>query len=169
MNEQIYTIDNVESFELRDIFECGQCFRWNLDKQDNSYTGIVGKNVLNIKKEQNKIIVKGYCTDNIKDICNNYFDLTTNYEKIKINKKNIDKLILNNKINFKKINIIFNKINKYSINKKIIKNIFKQFNIIGEINLNNYCNYLINKKNNYKNENKKLIKQYLKIIKQINK
>ncbi len=90
MNEQIYTIDNVESFELRDIFECGQCFRWNLDKQDNSYTGIVGKNVLNIKKEQNKIIVKGYCTDNIKDICNNYFDLATNYEKIKHQLSSID-------------------------------------------------------------------------------
>ena len=95
--------------------------------------------------------------------------LETNYEKIKINKKIMDKLILNNKINLKKINIIFNKINKYSINKKIIKNIFKQFNIIGEINLNNYCNYLINKNNNYKNENKKLIKQYLKIINQIDK
>ena len=95
------------------------------------------------------------------------FIFETDYEKIKLNKKNIDKLILNEKINLNKINIIFNKINKYSINKKIAKIIFKEFNIIGYIKLNNYCNYLINKNNNYKKENKKLIKQYLKIINKI--
>ena len=97
------------------------------------------------------------------------FIFEINYEKIKLNKEKLDELILNNKINSKKINIIFNKINKYSINKNIAKNIFKEFNIIGKINLNNYCNYLINKNNNYKKENKKLIKQYLKIINKIEK
>ena len=97
------------------------------------------------------------------------FIFEISYEKIKNNKKIIDEIILNNKINSKKINIIFNKINKYSINKNIAKNIFKEFNIIGKINLNNYCDYLINKNNNYKKENKKLIKQYLKIINKIDK
>ena len=29
MKEQKYKLKNVKSFELRDIFECGQCFRWN--------------------------------------------------------------------------------------------------------------------------------------------
>ena len=89
--------------------------------------------------------------------------------------KNIDILILyeklygvENKINLKKINIIFNKKNKYSINKKIAKNIFKEFKIIGNIKLNNYCDFLLNEKNNYKIENKKLKKIYLKIIKKLN-
>ena len=88
-------------------------------------------------------------------------------EKIKSNKKKIDKLIVENKINSKQINIIFNKINRYSINIKIAKYIFKEFNLIGKIKLNNYCNYLINKENNYKKENNKLIKQYLKIVKKL--
>ena len=88
-------------------------------------------------------------------------------EKIKINKKMINKLILENKINLKKINIIFNKINKYSINKKIAKNIFKNIKILGYIKINYYCDFLLNKKNNYKKENKKLKKEYLKIIKKI--
>ena len=91
-----------------------------------------------------------------------------NLEEIKINKKIINKLILENKINLKKINIIFNKKNKYSINKKIAKNIFKEFKIIGNIKLNNYCDFLLNEKNNYKIENKKLKKIYLKIIKKLN-
>lgn len=82
MKEQRYVFNNVKSFELKHIFECGQCFRWNLE-QDNSYTGVVGKNVLNVKKEQDNIIIKGVGRDNIKDVCTIYFDLNTNYEEIK--------------------------------------------------------------------------------------
>ena len=31
-----------DSFELKDIFECGQCFRWNKQEND-SYTGVFRK------------------------------------------------------------------------------------------------------------------------------
>lgn len=34
MKEQKYKLRNVESFELRDIFECGQCFRWTNKKME---------------------------------------------------------------------------------------------------------------------------------------
>ena len=88
MNEQIYKIKE-KSFEPKHIFECGQCFRWNKE-QDNSYTGVVGKNILNVKKENNNIIIKGYCTENIQELCNRYFDLNTNYEQIKQKLSNID-------------------------------------------------------------------------------
>ena len=53
-------------------------------------------------------------------------------------------------------------------NLMLIKNLLKNINIIGNIKLNSYNNYLINEKNNYKKENKKLIKYFLKIIKKIN-
>ena len=96
------------------------------------------------------------------------FVIERRIEKIKINKKIINKLILENKINSEKINIIFNKINNYSVNKKISKNIYKKIKIIANIKLNNYPDYLMNKKNNYKVENKKLEKCYLKIIRRIN-
>ena len=50
MKEQVYILENVKSFEPKHIFDCGQCFRWN-EEQDGSYTGVFGKNVLNVKKE----------------------------------------------------------------------------------------------------------------------
>lgn len=90
MKEQSYILNNVKSFEPTHIFECGQCFRWNLE-QDSSYTGVVGKNVLNIKKERNNIIIKGIGKDNIQDVCRQYFDLDTNYEEIKKELSKIDK------------------------------------------------------------------------------
>ena len=82
MKEQKYIIEDVKSFEPKHMFECGQCFRWNLE-EDGSYTGVVGKNVLNVKKENLNIIITGMCNDNIQTLCDNYFDLETNYEKIK--------------------------------------------------------------------------------------
>ena len=60
MKEQTYKIKNVNSFELKDIFECGQCFRWN-KQEDGSYTGVFKNNVLNVKKEKNDITFQGIC------------------------------------------------------------------------------------------------------------
>ena len=89
MKEQIYVLKNVENFEPKHIFECGQCFRWN-EEDDGSYTGVVGNNVLNVKKEQNNIIIKGTFSDNIQDVYNRYFDLETDYNKIKSSLSKID-------------------------------------------------------------------------------
>jgi len=89
MKEETYILKNIKSFEPKHIFECGQCFRWNLE-QDGSYTGVVGENVINIKKEQNNIIIKGIVKDNLKDVCSHYFDLDTDYEQIKNKLSKID-------------------------------------------------------------------------------
>jgi len=89
MNEQIYVLKNVKSFEPKHIFECGQCFRWNKE-DDGSYTGVIGENVINVKKEQNDIIIKGIFKDNIKDVCVEYFDLETDYEDMKNKLSQID-------------------------------------------------------------------------------
>ena len=82
MKEQIYEIENMDSFELRDIFDCGQCFRWN-EQEDGSYTGVFKGNVLNVKKEGNKVTFKGVCNGDIKEVVEDYFDLNRDYEKIK--------------------------------------------------------------------------------------
>lgn len=89
MKEQIFILENYNAFEPRHIFECGQCFRWNI-QEDGSYTGVFKGNVLNVKKENNKIIFKGMCEDNIINIVNDYFDLDTNYEQIKEKLSKID-------------------------------------------------------------------------------
>jgi len=89
MKEQKYKLKNVESFELRDIFECGQCFRWNKQK-DGSYTGVFKNNVLNVKKNKDEIIFEGICENEIQQTVENYFDLNRNYEKIKEQLSKID-------------------------------------------------------------------------------
>ena len=71
-----------ENFEPKDVFECGQCFRWNRE-DDGSYTGVFHKNVLNVKKQDEKIVFTGNC--NLQEI-NDYFDLNRDYKSI------IDKL-----------------------------------------------------------------------------
>ena len=64
MEEQEYIIKNQESFELNDIFECGQCFRWN-KQEDKSYTGVIKQGVLNVKKKDNEIKFTGILQGNI--------------------------------------------------------------------------------------------------------
>jgi N-glycosylase/DNA lyase len=82
MKEQEYILENVKEFEPKHIFECGQCFRWN-KQEDGSYIGVIKDGVLKIIKDKNNIIIKGLCNGNIKDVCEEYFDLNTNYKDIK--------------------------------------------------------------------------------------
>ena len=92
MKEQKYIIENQESFELKDIFECGQCFRWNQNK-DGSYTGVIHNGVLTVEKQGRKLTFTGKLNGDIKQIVENYFDLNTNYEQIKAQLSNIDKYL----------------------------------------------------------------------------
>ena len=79
----------TDTFELADIFECGQCFRWNKE-ENGSYTGVFHKNVLNVDKKDDEVIFKGICEGNIEKICTNYFDLNRDYSKIKEELSKID-------------------------------------------------------------------------------
>ena len=89
MKEQIYILKNIDTFELKDIFDCGQCFRWN-EEDDGSYTGVVGNNVINVSKIGNDVIFKGICENDIKDVCEYYFDLDRDYKKIKDKLSKVD-------------------------------------------------------------------------------
>lgn len=92
MKEQRYILRNQDSFELKDIFECGQCFRWN-KQEDGSYTGVIKNAILNVKKENENIIFTGICEEDIKSLIEYYFDLNTDYEKIKQKLSNIDEYL----------------------------------------------------------------------------
>ena len=89
MKEQKYEIKNIKSFELVDIFDCGQCFRWN-KQEDGSYTGVFKGNVMNVQKQGDTVIFKGMCTGDIKEIVKEYFDLNRDYEKLKEELSKID-------------------------------------------------------------------------------
>lgn len=92
MKEQKYILKNQNSFELKDIFECGQCFRWN-EENDGSYTGVIKNAVINVKKENEDIIFTCKCEEKIEEIVEDYFDLNTNYEEIKEKLSNIDEYL----------------------------------------------------------------------------
>lgn len=94
--EQKYVINNCKSFKVKDVFDCGQCFRWN-EQEDGSYTGIFGNNVLNVKQElvcdEYKIAISGVCDGDIEEISRKYFDLDRNYETIKDSLSKIDEYL----------------------------------------------------------------------------
>lgn len=96
--EQQYILRNAKSFEPVHIFECGQCFRWNKE-EDGSYTGVIKNGVINVKKLGKDVEFTGVCDRNIKEICEEYFNLQTNYEAIKEKLSNID-IYLKNSIEY---------------------------------------------------------------------
>ena len=82
MNNKI-EIEIKDSFNLEDIFECGQCFRWN--KENDSYIGVIKDAVVKVKKEKDKVTFEGTSVGNesFKDIIYEYFDLNTDYRELK--------------------------------------------------------------------------------------
>ncbi len=89
MKEQKIILSNLKSFEPKDIFECGQCFRWN-QQEDGSYEGVFRKNVCNIKKQNGDIIIEGISPNDLAKEVEEYFDLDRDYEKIKTTLTKID-------------------------------------------------------------------------------
>ena len=89
MKEQKLELKNIKSFNLEHIFECGQCFRWNKN-EDGSYTGVVKKNVINIKMIGKDVYVESYGADDLKELFDYYFDMDRDYESIKNELQKID-------------------------------------------------------------------------------
>ncbi len=71
-----------DEFNLKHTFECGQCFRWN-ENADGSYTGTVGKNECHISKSNDIIIIQNCSESTFLNVWKNYFDLDTDYNKIR--------------------------------------------------------------------------------------
>ncbi len=103
-----------------------------------------------------------YTKDIIKKSNINIFIVEPNLLEIQ-KSKNILKIYKEEwNIDNNKINILFNKFNKNSIDINILKIIFSEYNIIGKIDINNKYNLIINKNTNKIDKNIK--KEYLKII-----
>ena len=64
---------------LEHIFECGQCFRWNV-QTDGSYIGVAGGEAVRARVCGSKLILEG--TDNT-EFWSNYFDAAFDYEGAK--------------------------------------------------------------------------------------
>ena len=81
-----------KDFEPQHVFDCGQCFRW-LREEDGSYTGVVQGRVINVKKENDLIILDNTNKEEFENIWFNYFDLGRDYSKIKNELKVMDEYL----------------------------------------------------------------------------
>lgn len=82
INKDIIIVKELDHFNPVHVFECGQCFRWNKEK-DNSYTGIAFGKVINVCMEENKLILKNTTEEEFYNIWESYFDLKRDYTAIK--------------------------------------------------------------------------------------
>ena len=67
--------NQTENFDLAQTLDCGQCFRWERQK-DGSYTGVAFSRVLNISKENRAQVLED-------ELWRNYFDVQLNYGRIR--------------------------------------------------------------------------------------
>ena len=89
---QIYEIKKGNSFRVKDIFECGQCFRWN-EIEKNKYIGIFKNNVVEVSETEKTIKFEGIFDGDIEEKINRYFDLNRNYDEIKEELSEIDEFM----------------------------------------------------------------------------
>ncbi len=83
------------NINLYDTLFSGQCFRMNLE-EDNSITVVIKDRVINIKEEDDFLVIDSSNMDNIENIVREYLDLDRDYDLIneELSKKSI--LIKNN-------------------------------------------------------------------------
>ena len=69
---------NVKDLDLMQTFECGQCFRWNME-DDGSYTGIALEYPANMKLVEGMLVIEGYGN---REFWEEYMDLGSDYEEM---------------------------------------------------------------------------------------
>ena len=69
-------------FDLKNTFDCGQCFRWN-ENADGSFSGIVGKKYAKVFRDGDFVVIENATESDYKNIWENYFDLETCYDDIR--------------------------------------------------------------------------------------
>lgn len=94
MKEQKLFIPQMLCFDPKQIFECGQCFRWN-QQPDGSYLGVVKHTVLQVKKVGEGIEFTSMGEEELAPLVEEYFDLEMDYETIKETLRKVDSYLAN--------------------------------------------------------------------------
>ena len=76
--DNIIVIKNAKNFVLTDIFDCGQCFRFN-KRDDGSYYGVAHGKYIEIYQEQDEIFIKNINADDFENLWKDFFDLDFDY------------------------------------------------------------------------------------------
>ena len=68
-----------DCFDLKQTFECGQCFRWKMS-ENGSFSGIALGQKITLSQSEDEIIIKGISKKDASK-WENYFDLNTDYSQ----------------------------------------------------------------------------------------
>ncbi|MBR6690088.1 MAG: DNA-3-methyladenine glycosylase 2 family protein [Bacilli bacterium] len=82
------------NFDLKSTITCGQIFRFIVEN-DNSYTIVIKDRVINLKEDNDYIIVESSKEEDLKEIIYDYFDLNRDYDLIEKNILKCDKKLEN--------------------------------------------------------------------------
>lgn len=98
MNNDIQSIENgliiknIDSFELKHVFECGQCFRWN-KQDDGNFIGVAKGKILELSRKEDDLIIYNINEKEFHEGWFDYFDLGRNYTEIKTKLSNEDEIL----------------------------------------------------------------------------
>lgn len=90
-NENSVVIKDIKNFDIKQIFESGQCFRW-VKQEEYRYIGVAFDRVLEVEQKGKDIILYNTNKKDFDDIWFDYFDLRTDYSDIKKELSNDDLL-----------------------------------------------------------------------------
>lgn len=146
-------IERIEDFSLSQTLECGQCFRFY--KQDeNDYVIVAYKNLLHMKQENDTLIFYDCDINSVKTIWIPYFDLDRDYAEIKrflLEKDNLLRDSINEKYGVRILNQEFHEMlisfiisqNKQIPHiKQLVRRISEEYGeYLGEINGEKYYSF----------------------------
>jgi N-glycosylase/DNA lyase len=75
-------VEGISHFDLESTLECGQCFRWQKN-DDNDYTGVALGKAVRVVQKNDSLSFINTSVDEFQSIWYEYFDLGTDYGKIK--------------------------------------------------------------------------------------
>lgn len=75
-------IKEVKNFDIKQIVECGQCFRWE-KINDNDYIGVAFNKVIEVIQEAETVTILNSSKEEFENIWLRYFDLSRDYSKVK--------------------------------------------------------------------------------------
>ena len=81
INNEIVKVQ-IRDFLPRHTFDCGQCFRWEL-QEDGSYTGIANRQAVRISMVEDTVEIEGITQTDYEDFWKRYLDFDRDYSKIK--------------------------------------------------------------------------------------
>lgn len=79
-------LEGVKNFNIKQVVECGQCFRWK-KVTDSNYIGVAYGRVIEVVQEGDKIQILNTTEEDFSNIWQEYFDFNRDYSEVK------DKLI----------------------------------------------------------------------------